>query len=51
MHCNDAIDEDVFSAYPFLRFDARLPRLWFHRFQAVYMWATFPLLTLVFSVR
>ncbi len=32
IHCNDtAFDEDVFSAFPLLRFDARLPRMWFHR--------------------
>ncbi|GBF97145.1 hypothetical protein Rsub_10332 [Raphidocelis subcapitata] len=49
IHCNDdALDEDVFNAFPFLRFDARLPRAWYHRWQHIYMWATFPLLTLVF---
>ena len=32
VHCNDtAFDEDVFSAFPLLRFDARLPRMWFHK--------------------
>lgn len=41
----------MFSAFPFLRFDARLPRAWYHRFQHIYMWATFPLLTLLFHVR
>lgn len=52
IHCNDdALDEDVFNAFPFLRFDARLPRAWYHRWQHIYMWATFPLLLLVFSVR
>ncbi|KAI8471451.1 MAG: fatty acyl delta4 desaturase [Monoraphidium minutum] len=51
IHCNDeALDEDVFSAFPILRFDARLPRAWYHRFQHIYMWATFPLLTLVFQI-
>jgi len=38
IHCNDdALDEDVFSAFPALRFDARLPRRWFHRYQHIYM--------------
>jgi len=51
IHCNDdALDEDVFSAFPILRFDARLPRAWYHRFQHIYMWATFPLLLVVFQV-
>ena len=51
IHCNDqALDEDVFSAFPLLRFDARLPRRWFHRFQHVYMWALFPLMQLAFQV-
>ena len=52
IHCNDdALDEDVFSAFPALRFDARLPKQWFHRYQHVYMWAMFPLLQLGFQVR
>ena len=51
VHCNDtAFDEDVFSAFPLLRFDARLPKLWFHRFQHLYMWALFPFLQLAFHV-
>jgi len=51
VHCNDeALDEDVFSAMPLLRFDPRLPRSWFHRYQHIYMWATFPLLQLIFQV-
>lgn len=38
VHCNDAeLDEDVVSAYPLLRFDARLPRRWFHAYQHIYM--------------
>lgn len=50
VHCNDfGLDEDVFSAFPLLRFDARLPRRWFHRWQHVYMWALFPLLQLAFQ--
>jgi len=51
IHCNDAaFDEDVFSAFPLLRFDARLPRLPIHRWQHVYMWALFPFLQLAFQV-
>ncbi len=51
IHCNDtAFDEDVFSAFPLLRFDARLPRHWYHRFQHVYMWALFPLMQVAFQV-
>ena len=39
IHCNDEeVDEDVFSPYPLLRFDHRLPKKWFHRFQHIYMW-------------
>jgi len=38
IHCNDLeLDEDVFSAFPFLRFDARMPRKWFHKYQHIYM--------------
>jgi fatty acid desaturase (delta-4 desaturase) len=52
IHCNDeALDEDVFSAFPLLRFDPRLPRSWFHQFQHIYMWAMFPLLQVAFQVR
>lgn len=36
---------------PLLRFDPRLPRAWFHKYQHVYMWATFPLLQLIFQAR
>lgn len=51
IHCNDnALDEDVFSAFPLLRFDARLPRFWFHKFQHVYMWVLFPFMLLSFHV-
>lgn len=51
IHCNDdALDEDVFSAIPFLRFDPRQPREWFHQYQHLYMWLTFPLLNVVFQV-
>ena len=50
IHCNDEeVDEDVFSPYPLLRFDHRLPRKWFHRFQHIYMWAMYPFLQLVFQ--
>jgi len=38
IQCNDeALDEDVFSAFPALRFDARLPRRPWHRWQHIYM--------------
>lgn len=51
IHCNDeSFDEDVFSAFPLLRFDPRQPKAWYHRFQHLYMWAVFPLLTLIFQV-
>ncbi|KAL6776900.1 hypothetical protein ACKKBF_B03925 [Auxenochlorella protothecoides x Auxenochlorella symbiontica] len=50
VHCNDAeLDEDVVSAYPLLRFDARLPRRWFHAYQHIYMWGVFALLQLAFQ--
>jgi hypothetical protein len=52
IHCNDeAFDEDVFSAFPLLRFDARLPRKWYHKYQHIYMWIAFPFLQLAFQVR
>jgi len=48
--CNDlSLDEDVFSSLPLLRFDARQPREWFHRYQHLYMWLLFPFLQLVFQ--
>jgi acyl-lipid (7-3)-desaturase (Delta-4 desaturase) len=51
IHCNDeALDEDVFSAFPLLRFDPRLPRHPWHRYQHLYMWALFPLLQAGFQV-
>mmetsp|Transcript_11219 Transcript_11219/g.24171 ORF Transcript_11219/g.24171 Transcript_11219/m.24171 type:complete len:511 (+) Transcript_11219:159-1691(+) len=51
IHCNDeALDEDVMNAFPFLRFDPRQPKYWYHQFQHLYMWLTFPFLTLVFQV-
>ena len=38
IHCNDeALDEDVFSAFPALRFDSRLPMKPWHKFQHIYM--------------
>lgn len=39
------------SAMPLLRFDPRLPRQPWHRWQHIYMWAAFPLLQLAFQVR
>lgn len=51
IHCNDAgFDEDVFSAFPLLRFDARLPRLPAHKFQHIYMWALFPFMQVAFQI-
>lgn len=51
IHCNDnALDEDVFSAFPLIRFDARLPRMWHHQFQHLYMWALFPFMLLTFHL-
>lgn len=51
IQCNDdALDEDVFSALPFLRFDVRQERQWYHRWQHLYMWLTFPLLSIVFHI-
>jgi acyl-lipid (7-3)-desaturase (Delta-4 desaturase) len=51
IHCNDeALDEDVFSSFPLLRFDARMPKLWWHQFQHIYMWFTFPLLQVAFQI-
>jgi len=50
IHCNDdAFDEDVFSSFPLLRFDARQPRAWYHAYQHVYMWALFPFMQLAFQ--
>lgn len=51
IHCNDdVLDEDVWSALPMMRFDARQPRAWFHKYQHIYMWALFPFLQAVFQV-
>lgn len=51
IHCNDAaIDEDVHSAFPILRFDAQLPKYWYHKFQHIYMWFVFPLMTMTFHL-
>ena len=51
IHCNDeALDEDVFSAFPLLRFDPRLPKMWWHQFQHIFMWFTFPLLQVGFQI-
>jgi len=50
IHCNDdAFDEDVINAFPILRFDARQPRYWYHQYQHIYMWITFPFLNLAFQ--
>jgi hypothetical protein len=51
IHSNDdALDEDVFSSFPFLRFDPRLPKHWWHQYQHIYMWASFPLLQVGFQI-
>jgi acyl-lipid (7-3)-desaturase (Delta-4 desaturase) len=50
VHANDdALDEDVFSSFPLLRFDPRLPRKPWHQFQHLYMWLTFPLMQIGFQ--
>lgn len=50
VHCNDeSLDEDVFSVFPILRFDPRLPKMWYHQYQHLYMWFTFPLLQVGFQ--
>ena len=51
IHTNDAaLDEDVNSTYPALRFDARLPQLWFHRWQHLYMWLVYPAMHSAFQL-
>lgn len=37
-------DQDVFSAFPLIRFDKRLPKAWYHAFQYIYMGLLFPFL-------
>jgi len=51
IHCNDnALDQDVFTAMPLLRFDARRPKAWFHQYQHLYMWLAFPLMQVAFQI-
>ena len=51
IHCNDnALDQDVHTAMPLLRFDARQPRKWFHKFQHLYLFLAFPLMQVAFQV-
>jgi len=51
IHCNDnALDQDVYTAMPLLRFDARRPKAWYHRFQQWYMFLAFPLMQVAFQV-
>ena len=38
------------AALPFLRFDPRLERKWFHRYQHLYMWLMYPFLQVVFQI-
>eukprot|EP00238_Polyblepharides_amylifera_P014963 CAMPEP_0196579002 /NCGR_PEP_ID=MMETSP1081-20130531/15626_1 /TAXON_ID=36882 /ORGANISM="Pyramimonas amylifera, Strain CCMP720" /LENGTH=546 /DNA_ID=CAMNT_0041898427 /DNA_START=112 /DNA_END=1752 /DNA_ORIENTATION=+ len=51
IHCNDTdMDEDVYSTFPMLRFDARMPKRWWHKFQHIYMWMIFPLMQAAFEL-
>jgi fatty acid desaturase (delta-4 desaturase) len=51
IHCNDnALDQDVHTAMPLLRFDARQPKKWFHKFQHLYLFLAFPLMQVAFQV-
>jgi len=51
LHCNDTdMDEDVYSSFPLMRFDARLPKYWYHNFQHLYMWLAFPMMQVAFEV-
>ena len=51
IHCNDnALDQDVHTAMPLLRFDARQPRKLFHKFQHLYLFLAFPLMQVAFQV-
>jgi acyl-lipid (7-3)-desaturase (Delta-4 desaturase) len=51
IHCNDnALDQDVFTAMPLLRFDARRERKWFHKFQHIYLFLAFPMMQVAFQV-
>lgn len=50
LHCNDTdMDEDVYSSFPLMRFDGRLPKYWYHNFQHLYMWFAFPMMQLAFE--
>jgi fatty acid desaturase (delta-4 desaturase) len=51
IHCNDnALDQDVHTAMPLLRFDARQPKKSFHKYQHLYLFLAFPLMQLAFQV-
>lgn len=51
IHCNDnALDQDVHTAMPLLRFDARQPKKWFHKFQHLYLFLAFPLMQVAFQI-
>ncbi|XRA96815.1 acyl-lipid (7-3)-desaturase (Delta-4 desaturase) [Pycnococcus provasolii] len=42
VYCNDDVhDMDVFSTTPIFRLDTQQPKLWYHRFQWLYMWAAY----------
>ncbi|KAF8057774.1 acyl-lipid (7-3)-desaturase [Scenedesmus sp. PABB004] len=50
IHTNDtALDEDVCSMWPLLRFDTRLPRRAWHAWQHVYVWAAYPFMHAAFQ--
>uniref|UniRef100_A0A7S1I0Z8 Cytochrome b5 heme-binding domain-containing protein n=1 Tax=Eutreptiella gymnastica TaxID=73025 RepID=A0A7S1I0Z8_9EUGL len=49
VHCNDEMmDEDVYSAYPVLRLDDRMPAKWYHKYQHLYMFPAFCFMHMVF---
>jgi fatty acid desaturase (delta-4 desaturase) len=51
IHCNDnALDQDVHTAMPLLRFDARQPKKWFHKYQHWYLFLAFPLMQVAFQI-
>ena len=50
VYCNDDVyDMDVFSTAPIFRLDVNQPKLWYHKFQSLYMWAAYS--TLWFSIQ
>ena len=45
----DGLDEDI-DMHPFMRFSPLKPRYWFHRFQHIYSWGFYSLMTLFWMV-